>query len=278
MSTWEPGRYFEQLELEGPYSGVPDHLFGPLVGWVTEKVGRPVPLFTVATTLRLPIKGDPLRNTGHFGVLLNTFEGWLRADPGFLLDAIEVALAKLDLHYPDTIELEVALRLGNSAYQLRDDHKALERRIEAGVKEQVQTAAALDPKKAGFFLTSAWNHAYGLKTDPSKSYGDSIKAVECAVIPVVEPNNSKATLGTSLGELRKTTDKWMFSIGSGVEGIDAIIKVTSLLWGGQTSRHGSGRAPVPETQEAAEAAVHLAATLVQWFASGAIQKRNPPST
>jgi hypothetical protein len=42
------------------------------------------------------------------------------------------------------------------------------------------------------------------------------------------------------------------------------------LWEGQTSRHGAQTAAVPETLEAARASVHLAATLVQWFISGAV--------
>ncbi|SUP61782.1 Uncharacterised protein [Streptomyces griseus] len=44
------------------------------------------------------------------------------------------------------------------------------------------------------------------------------------------------------------------------------------LWTGQTSRHGSQTGTVPETLEAARAGVHLAATLVQWFISGAVTR------
>ncbi|WP_226652833.1 hypothetical protein [Streptomyces hydrogenans] len=42
------------------------------------------------------------------------------------------------------------------------------------------------------------------------------------------------------------------------------------LWEGQTSRHGGQTPTPPETLEAARAGVHLAATLVQWFVSGAV--------
>ncbi|CAG6397583.1 hypothetical protein SCOCK_580009 [Actinacidiphila cocklensis] len=46
------------------------------------------------------------------------------------------------------------------------------------------------------------------------------------------------------------------------------------LWDGQTSRHGKQTPTRPETLEAARAGVHLAATLMQWFVSGAVT-RNP---
>lgn len=38
-------------------------------------------------------------------------------------------------------------------------------------------------------------------------------------------------------------------------------------------RHGGSRPTQPVTQEAAEMAVHLAATLVQWFGAGRIHRR-----
>lgn len=44
------------------------------------------------------------------------------------------------------------------------------------------------------------------------------------------------------------------------------------LWQGQTSRHGGQTPTSPETLEAARAAVHLAATIVQWFTSGAVTR------
>jgi hypothetical protein len=43
-----------------------------------------------------------------------------------------------------------------------------------------------------------------------------------------------------------------------------------LLWQGQTSRHGAQTATRAETLEEVRMAVHLAVTLVQWFATGAV--------
>lgn len=45
----------------------------------------------------------------------------------------------------------------------------------------------------------------------------------------------------------------------------------NLLWTGQTDRH-AGQATLERVDQApAEMAVHLAATLVQWFASGHVR-------
>ena len=52
-----------------------------------------------------------------------------------------------------------------------------------------------------------------------------------------------------------------------------LLAVIGLLWDGQEWRHG-GRKPARDaTPEEAEMAVHLAVTLVRWFATGAARKR-----
>jgi hypothetical protein len=48
-----------------------------------------------------------------------------------------------------------------------------------------------------------------------------------------------------------------------------------LLWEGQ-QRHAGGPNSREQLQEESEMAVHLAATLVQWFTSGAIRRRGSP--
>jgi hypothetical protein len=46
----------------------------------------------------------------------------------------------------------------------------------------------------------------------------------------------------------------------------------AALWDGQTSRHGGMKPTQPETLEEAQAAVQLAACLVEWFTTGAVQR------
>ena len=45
-----------------------------------------------------------------------------------------------------------------------------------------------------------------------------------------------------------------------------------LLWEGQTDRHGSLAPTTAVGPDAAEAAVHLAIVLVQWFQAGAVRQ------
>ncbi|MEU1510527.1 hypothetical protein [Kitasatospora sp. NPDC005748] len=75
-----------------------------------------------------------------------------------------------------------------------------------------------------------------------------------------------------LGELRSTTQKFtaVLPVPRAIEAVEAMM---SALWDGQTSRHGKQHPTVPETLEAARAAVHLATTLVQWFTSGMVTRR-----
>jgi hypothetical protein len=52
-----------------------------------------------------------------------------------------------------------------------------------------------------------------------------------------------------------------------------VIEMLWLLERGQTDRHGGIDPTRHISQEAAEAAVHLATTLVQWFSAGHIRRR-----
>lgn len=60
----------------------------------------------------------------------------------------------------------------------------------------------------------------------------------------------------------------------GADAVDPLVVMLDRLWTGQVSRHGGGRNSRDQTQ--AEAAVHLAATLVQLLTSGALTHRNTP--
>jgi hypothetical protein len=123
---------------------------------------------------------------------------------------------------------------------------------------------------AACHLGSAWRHAFGRNPDPGRAYSEAIKAVEAAAIPVVSPNNPKATLGTVIGQLRSTPQKWQVVLardvtlpgGNQKAPIEVLTNLAALLWVNQTDRH----APVQPIQQAqAEMAVHLALTLVQIF-------------
>jgi hypothetical protein len=112
-----------------------------------------------------------------------------------------------------------------------------------------------------------------LHPDPSKAYAEAIKAVEAAAHALVEPNNGKATLGTMIGQLRANVHRFSLVIGKdGGRDAEPLIGCMSVLWEGQTSRHGSSVATRVETLDEATAAVHLAVMLVLWFTSGAVRR------
>ncbi|HEY6496617.1 MAG TPA: hypothetical protein VIZ43_25355 [Trebonia sp.] len=146
---------------------------------------------------------------------------------------------------------------------------------EAAFEETVRSAeSAADVGSATAHLREAWGCVYGLHIDPAKAYGEAIKAVEAAAHAVLQPSNPKATLGTMPGHLRANRDSFVLMIGGPDGRGDAgpLLECISLLWGGQTSRHGSSRSTRSETLEEAVMAVHLAVMLVQWFTSGAVRR------
>ncbi|MFB6583445.1 MULTISPECIES: hypothetical protein [unclassified Streptomyces] len=76
------------------------------------------------------------------------------------------------------------------------------------------------------------------------------------------------------GELPQLQNKLRSAITgpNGGEGFETDLKMMTLLWEGRTSRHGARDRTRDETHETARMAVHPAAILVQWFASGALGK------
>jgi hypothetical protein len=166
-----------------------------------------------------------------------------------------------------------------SVLRVRADGRGLERRAgvaaEAAFEEATGSAeAAVDAGSAAAHLREAWRCVYALHPDPVKGYGEAIKAVEAAAHAVLEPNQQRSTLGTMRGHLRANLNQFSLVIGGpdGRGDSGPLLECISLLWDGQTSRHGSSRPTRPETLEEAVMAVHLAVMLVQWFTSGAARK------
>lgn len=175
-------------------------------------------------------------------------------------------------------ELVDMLTLAGSAYRVNDTRTGLELRVDATAQRAIvgTLAAARAPQSgsAADHLATAWKCAYGREPDPTKAYGEAIKAVESASQSVIEPNNARATLGSMLGVIRNSPQRFSTAIPapSGQNDIEIVSAMMQRLWKGQTARHGSQNPTRLETQREAEMAVHLAATLVQWFATGLVQR------
>ncbi|MCX4808634.1 hypothetical protein OG594_44880 [Streptomyces sp. NBC_01214] len=193
-----------------------------------------------------------------------------------LTAALTVAGSLPDVRF--RVPLRKLLDDARAAYVIRSDGRALVRRLDpavgAAVEEALKSADQPERGSASRHLRQAMDLAYALHPDPVKAYSEAIKAVECALHDTLQPNNRKATLGTMKGELPQLQNKLRSAITgpNGSEGFETALKMMTLLWEGQTSRHGARDQTRDETPEAARMAVHLAATLVQWFASGAINK------
>jgi hypothetical protein len=166
------------------------------------------------------------------------------------LDSIALAFARMSYakyHGP----LRELLADGRSAYAVRADGRALVRRVDSTVAALVGEAARAaqqQPERgsATAHLQRAYAEAYALHPDPVRAYSESVKAVESAMHETLEPNNAKATMGTMLRELRQHPERFIVAIPgrSGTEGAATVEAMVSLLWTGQTSRHGSQQ-PTP---------------------------------
>jgi hypothetical protein len=161
---------------------------------------------------------------------------------------------------------------GGSAYRYRRGR--LERRVDDTVVAAFERAAATANDEASMLLRRAWSATYG-RPRPSRAYGDAVRAVEAIACPLVLLSDPKPTLGKVIARLREQADRWTFILPGEREaaGIAPTRLMLELLWTAQRSRHAGG----PDTRDQllieTEAAVSLAVTLVQWFASGFVRRK-----
>jgi hypothetical protein len=200
-------------------------------------------------------------------------------DEEVYLNLLDFALSgmRADRDRVRTNELERILREAGSAYTVVETGEGLglQRRVAKEVRAAGDLAMSTQ-ERASVHLQEAWQSVYGLNPNPSHGYREAVRAVEAAAKPVVTPKNPTATLGTIIPALRDgiAGHKWAFVLTykDGGDGTTAVVEMMRLLWQGQHDRHGTDDddMPINVSQSEAEAAVHLATTLVQWFQSGAM--------
>ncbi|MFD7978759.1 hypothetical protein [Streptomyces sp. NPDC059071] len=260
---------------EGPFDDVPEHLLVPLQTWVEAALSyRGSPQEDQAQPIRLRLHIAPLRDR-YLGV--RYVKPLTQMSGPQLLDVVDEMLRSEVADDREVHDLMTMLDDAGSSYRVNEAGDGLEERVTPAVRDAVRhtiadAATTSSAGSAADHLAAAWQAAYGRGPDPVRAYSESIKAVEAAAHAVIQPNNAKATLGTMLGEIRNARHKFTTAIPVSVAGDPIAVAEAMMraLWDGQTSRHG-GQAPTsPETLEAARAGVHLAATLVQWFVSGAV--------
>jgi len=175
-----------------------------------------------------------------------------------------------------TAALEKILRDGGSSWKVgvRNGTPGLEDRVPLGVQDAADQAMST-PGDAGRLLSEAWQAVYGINPQPDLGYRKSIEAVEAVVIPQVMKNDATATLGKAIGQMRAQGD-WKLPFvkeHSQNPSQDVVLGMLQALWSGHSDRHPGTAVYVLSSQEAAEAAVSIAVSLVNLFASGGIARR-----
>lgn len=211
---------------------------------------------------------------------LDSLETLVATDDALFLDLVDLLLSEFSATALAGVShiqgLERALVEGGSAWRVasRGDRLGLERRVDESVTAAARTVMEATGT-AGEHLSKAWTEAYGRSPNPSTAYGEAVKAVEAAAQPIVSPTDNKATLGKMIPALRDKPEKWDVVLAARPEfdQVQVIRLMAELLWQGHTDRHGAAN-PRPVTQDQAEAAVHLAVVLVQWFTAGSIHSRS----
>jgi hypothetical protein len=271
------------------HEGVPDWLVRPLLDWLERALNeRTVQMVAARMRISLLASVDPPRTLcGELEQRVSFSFDKRRWD---LLDAIDY-LIQVDwdeLKLPDIASgeplpgsdklslLQRILVEGGSAYHVSIPHQRLERRVEETAAKAFERSASVSGDEAGPHLRRAWTATYGLHPDPTTAYREAVRAVEAVACPLVLPNDPKPTLGRVISHLKDASDKWAVAIpgGGAAGGVAPLVAMLELLWTGQVSRHAGASTSRDQQQIEAEAAVSLAATLVQWFAVGVVRRQN----
>lgn len=169
-------------------------------------------------------------------------------------------------------ELNLILAASGSAWTVGeqpDGTPCLQRRVESTTEAAARIEFSAE-SRAARHLSIAWDKVYGRTPDASAAYREAVRGVEAAARPIVTPDDSLATLGKMIRALEDKPSKWSAEIGS----IEAFTQMLRQLWTSQLDRHGTDDESVPlsVSPAQAEAAVHLAMTLVHWLRSSTVRR------
>lgn len=269
-------------EYDALHEGVPEWLSVPVAQWIFdvfssmdtfhEDLGHQ--LDVLYGMLRRPMPQSYERVRDAINELANS------AASGDLdvLDAVVWATQLTASGWKLRERLELLLLVHGSAWTVGTndtDQPCLVRRVDETVSAAAKDEMGL-PGNAARHLHRAWHRVYGRTPDSGGSYRESVRAVEAAAKPVIAPAADLATLGTMIRDLQNKPEKWSLALNEGgkAPGVDLLIRMCQGLWKSQFDRHGSDDESIPldVSPSEAEAAVHLAVTLVHWFRSGVVTR------
>ncbi|MEU4703302.1 hypothetical protein [Nonomuraea dietziae] len=269
-SPWRPLPEREQ-GLTGErelVEGVPDYLLPTLQKWLNKQILN----YNLEPSLRLRLRRDIYVRVGATSFLPDDDDLLTLIDAALHINESSRSVSRA-VWVIEVKELRFRLWEAGSIWQPNADISGLERRVDDTVRDAYQKTIAAAAPDVAQHLKKAWASAYGYQPDPTRAYSEAIKAVEAATIPVVLPNDAGATLGKVIGEMGQGTWTMVIDDKNGQpSSAEAALALMRLVWHGQRDRH-AGPKSKPVTQKGAEAAVHAAVTLVQWFGQGAVVKQ-----
>jgi hypothetical protein len=267
------------------WEGVPDWLLDPLLDWPEQNMRSwSVNQLMLRLRLSVPDSDSPKR------ALRNALgERARQSERGRwdVLDAVDFICQTVeDLWIPagwtgreplpgsDPLTLlDGILAAGGSAYHCRKGR--LERRVDDTAVAAFERATATANDEASILLRRVWTATYGRDPEPSRAYGEAVRAVEAVACPLLLPDDPKPTLGRVVARLRDRPDDWLLVLPGEREAVGV---APVRLWTAQRSRHAGGSDTRDQLQVEAEAALSLAVMLVQWFTSGFIRRHDDPSS
>lgn len=258
---------------DGPYEGIPDHLYHGVIDWFNRVVGYTTGgrlnhelLRLLATRLQVRMRRQDVDGFGIYASLTQKAQ----SDSEFCLDLLDCTLATVGVPNNLSEWLRDLLSEGGSVWTVSDDDDSLIRVVVESAQATLGLAVAQADDAAGE-LRTAWANAFGRNGDPSDAWDHAIKAVEDILIPVVLPTKPKATLGQVLQELenKKTAGLWEMILPGADKSHDVapLVALLRLMWPNH-DRHGGIMAKRVPSESEARAVVTLAATIVQWHREG----------
>ena len=258
----QPATAFETM-----HEGVPSWLSKSLRSWIAGLVGRTTAFGnSVADNAVIHELERRLRRNFNLNSDGETRLGQFM----YLVDndvfALDVADALVRMQPEESTRLESMLSQAGSVW--RATQRGLERRVSEAAQTQFEST---QQGRAGEHLRMAWSSAYGKHPNASDAYREAVRAVEVYTSAALLPNDAKATLGKALGLLRGNPSRLKFVL-QGTDGAATVIAMLDMLWKSQHDRHGTPdeNAPLRVSIEEAQAALHMAITVVQWFQSNAL--------
>ncbi len=270
-------------EWDAPVEGVPTWLHKSLLDWLYTRLlwdrdargPREVALRAIEVKLRRPLDWSLNEHRA-----LEFFVESCTGNSEYFLDVVDLALQLVGGTGETADSLEELLITAGSAWTVAPDGEALTRRTAPEAAQAAKDIVA-SGSRAGPLVAAAWKHVYGRNPNPGNGYREAVRAIEAVAYLVVIPDDRAPSLGKTIAALREAPKGKYVTVfpettldGKTQDPLEAVWKLMQLVWKSELDRHtpADDSIPLSVTQEQAEAALHAAITLVQWFQRGFVRR------